>query len=88
MSNEHPDMSGSGCDDRYYNEDELCEHEEIAFIAGARQMREMLARFVEQGGSDIEEKIAISIRANWKPSWGDDPGKPDDVHDQYRNALP
>lgn len=41
------------------------------FIAGAQQMREMLARFVEQGGDPV---IAGSIRANWVPSWGKDPG--------------
>jgi hypothetical protein len=38
-------------------------------------MREMLARFVEQGGDPV---IAQSIRANWHPGWGTDPGKLDD----------
>lgn len=42
-----------------------------AFILGARAMREMLARFVEQGGDAI---TAASIRANWVLSWGPDPG--------------
>jgi hypothetical protein len=42
------------------------------FIAGARAMREMLARFVEQGG---DATTAASIRANWHPAWGKDPGK-------------
>lgn len=42
------------------------------FISGAQVMREMLARFVEQGG---DATTAMSIRANWVPSWGDDPGK-------------
>jgi hypothetical protein len=41
------------------------------FIAGAQQMREMLARFVEQGGDAV---VAGSIRANWVSSWGKDPG--------------
>lgn len=44
---------------------------EEKFIAGARAMREMLARFVEQGG---DATTAASIRANWVPSWGKDPG--------------
>lgn len=42
------------------------------FIAGAQYMREMLAGFVEQGGDAV---TAASIRANWHPGWGDDPGK-------------
>ena len=43
------------------------------FIEGAQQMREMLARFVT-----VESPtIAASIRANWVPSWGADPGKYD-----------
>jgi hypothetical protein len=36
-------------------------------------MREMLARFVEQGGDHV---IANSIRLNWNPQWGKDPGRP------------
>jgi len=40
---------------------------------GARACREMMARFVEQGGDHV---IAASIRANWNPEWGDDPGPP------------
>ena len=50
------------------------ERAEEAFIAGAQAMREMLARFVEQGGDHI---TAASLRANWVPSWGKDPGKLD-----------
>jgi len=45
---------------------------EERFIAGAQAMREMLARFVEQGG---DRTTANSIRLNWHPDWGDDPGK-------------
>lgn len=41
------------------------------FIQGAVSMREMLARFVEQGG---DKATAQSIRLNWNPSWGNDPG--------------
>ena len=45
------------------------------FVRGVQMCREMMARFVEQGGDTI---TAASIRANWNPSWGDDPGKPTD----------
>lgn len=45
---------------------------EELFISGAQIMREMLARFVEQGG---DATTAASIRANWVPDWGKDPGK-------------
>lgn len=50
------------------------ERAEQLFLAGAQAMREMLARFVEQGG---DTSTAASIRANWVPSWGKDPGKYD-----------
>jgi len=48
------------------------ERAEELFIAGAQACREMMARFVEQGGNP---EIAQSIRANWHPGWGDDPGR-------------
>lgn len=54
--------------DGYVTEDRAAE----LFIEGAQACREMLARFVEQGG---DKTTAISIRANWVPSWGPDPGK-------------
>lgn len=53
--------------------EERCEE---AFVAGLQAMREMLARFVEQGGDPV---IAQSIRLNWNPSWGTDPGKPETI---------
>lgn len=85
-SNEHPDMSGSGCDrdPDTFDENQMTD----AFRAGAQQMREMLARFVEQGGSEAEKSIAISIRANWVPGWGKDPGKPDDVYSEIWQGMP
>lgn len=49
------------------------EHVRESFVTGAQAMREMLARFVEQGG---DHSTAASIRANWNPSWGADPGRP------------
>lgn len=52
------------------------ERAEEAFVDGLQAMREMLARFVEQGGNP---EIAQSIRLNWNPSWGKDPGRPDEV---------
>lgn len=40
-------------------------------ITAAQVMREMLARFVE-----VDNPVmAQSIRANWIPTWGADPGK-------------
>lgn len=54
----------------------------IAFTDGAQVMREMLARFVEQGG---DATTAASIRANWNPQWGDDPGTPPD--EDYRRGM-
>lgn len=50
--------------------------ESQAFRRGAQACREMLARFVEQGG---DETTAASIRANWHPGWGDDLGRPDEL---------
>ena len=52
------------------------ERAEEAFVAGLQAMREMLARFVEQGGNT---EIATSIRLNWHPSWGKDPGRPAEI---------
>ncbi len=49
---------------------------EEMFVLGAQAAREMLARFVEQGGNP---EIANSIRLNWHPGWGKDPGKPESV---------
>lgn len=51
------------------------------FRAGAQLCREMMARFVEQGGDPI---TAASIRANWNPSWGADPGKPTQAPEPHR----
>lgn len=57
-----------GDDDGGFTEDRV---QEIA-LTSAQVMREMLARFVEQGGDAV---TAESIRANWIPTWGTDPGK-------------
>jgi hypothetical protein len=52
------------------------ERAEELFTVGLQAMREMLARFVEQGGNP---EIAQSMRLNWNPSWGKDPGRPEEV---------
>lgn len=45
----------------------------VALRAGFLLCREYMARFVEQGG---DTNTASSIRANWIPAFGDDPGPP------------
>lgn len=60
--------------DGYFTEDRVDEMCDEAFVGGAQACREMMARFVEQGG---HHEIAMSIRANWHPGWGEDPGKLD-----------
>lgn len=54
------------------------------FESGLQSMREMLARFVEQGGNP---EIAQSMRLNWNPSWGPDPGKPDEIAKNWDDCL-
>lgn len=46
---------------------------QVCFRAGLLACREYMARFVDQGGNP---EIAQSIRANWWPALGDDPGAP------------
>lgn len=46
---------------------------QVYFRAGLLACREYMARFVEQGGN---KDIAQSIRANWWPNLGSDPGAP------------
>jgi hypothetical protein len=48
-----------------------------AFKRGAQACREMMARFVEA----VDPVTANSIRLNWRPSWGDDPGTPTEISD-------
>lgn len=52
-----------------------CEYH--AFKRGAQACREMMARFVEA----VDPITANSIRLNWKPSWGADPGEPSEIFD-------
>ena len=58
--------------------------------AGFLLCREYMARFVEQGG---DAATAASIRANWLPRWGDDPGPPrrfdfDEIVDSGPDGAP
>ena len=52
------------------------ERAEEYFVGGLVAMREMLAQFIEAQ----DQTMAQSIRANWKPEWGKDPGKPDAIY--------
>lgn len=63
---------GEPDEDRGFTEDRM----DDAFRDGLQAMREMLARFVENGG---DATTAMSIRANWNPDWGPDPGKPESI---------
>ena len=60
--------------------------ERWAFINGAQVCREMMARFIEQDGSSFGRNVAASIRANWRHTWGEDPGAPDE--EKYVTAAP
>lgn len=77
---------GDGGDDPSGVTDERCvEVADAAFVRGAQAMREMLARFVEQGG---DARTAQSIRANWNPNWGPDPEKIADAdYDQIAEGF-
>lgn len=57
------------------------------FTSGLQAMREMLARFVENGGDTPCKELAESIRANWKPEWGTDPGRPEVIANNWDFCL-
>jgi hypothetical protein len=76
--------SGEDFDPDQFSADEIAD----AFRAGAQQMREMLSRFVEQGPASDPKVIAQSMRLNWVPDWGKDPGPADDVRSDLWTALP
>jgi hypothetical protein len=64
--------------------DEIAEQQfdaaiEASFRRGAQACREMMARFVENGPPTDHKVLAGSIRANWHPGWGDDPGRPNEI---------
>lgn len=76
MSYEAWNEDDSCAPDGYISDEESDERVKASFVAGAQACREMMARFVEQGGDAI---TATSIRANWAPSWGPDPGRPESI---------
>lgn len=67
--------------DGYFTEERVEQIGVELFRVGAQMCREMMARFLEQGG-DVAH--AASVRANWNPEWGEDPGRPSD--EQYTQA--
>lgn len=58
----------------------MTDYADSDFQRGAQAAREMLARFIEQGGYPV---LAESLRLNWHPGWGNDPGAPPDVIDTW-----
>jgi len=66
-------MSWEAWGDNEFGDDGRCSEARVeeAFVDGLQACRETMARFVEQGGDDA---TAASIRANWNPAWGLDPG--------------
>ena len=66
-----PEFDSNDDNEGYVTEDRA----EEMFVLGAQACREMMARFVESQ----DPVIANSIRLNWHPGWGKDPGKLDEV---------
>jgi hypothetical protein len=65
-----PDLERAACEAQQGYENPVAQ---VAFRAGFLLCREYMARFVEQGG---DAPTAASIRANWIPTFGPDPGPP------------
>jgi hypothetical protein len=79
------EVFGDGDDDRGFTDEHVADIGAACFRRGAQITREMLARFVEQGG---DTTTACSIRANWNPEWGADPGRPNDAeYDEIRRGF-
>lgn len=88
MSNYPPDFDFDA--DSGVHEDCLThENGSDCFKAGLQAMREMIARFVEHEGDAATpgKTLAISIRANWWPCWGEDPGKPEKIAENWDSCL-
>lgn len=74
-----------GDEDAGFTDERVGEIGMECFRRGVQMCREMMARFVEQGG---DATTAGSIRANWNPEWGADPGKPsDEDYEQDRKGF-
>lgn len=84
MSSNYPPDFDSDADSGIHEDCVSLEDAAKCFTSGLQSMREMLARFVEQGG---DNKTAASIRANWNPSWGPDPGRPREVAKNWDECL-
>lgn len=65
-----PDLERLACEAQQGYDNPIAQ---VAFRAGFLLCREYMARFVEQGG---DASTAASIRADWIPAFGDDPGPP------------
>ncbi len=85
MSDNYPPDFDPDCDSGVHEDCLHIDKGPELFRAGLQAMREMLARFVEQGGGG--EMIAQSLRANWNPSWGEDPGRPERVAQSWDEIL-
>lgn len=83
MSNYPPDFDYD-VDSGVHDECVCLEDADKIFRSGLQAMREMLARFVEQGG---DPAIAESIRLNWNPEWGTDPGRPEKIATNWDECL-
>lgn len=84
MSSNYPPGFDFAVDSGVHEDCVTTEDAEKCFRSGLQAMREMLARFVEQGGDPV---TAGSIRANWNPLWGPDPGRPDEVAKCWDESL-
>jgi hypothetical protein len=76
-ANEHPisghEFTAAGLVNEQLQAAMLNPATQVMFRAGLLACREYMASFVEQGGN---KEIADSIRANWWPFLGPDPGRP------------
>lgn len=63
---------GIGGNEGYVTEERAQE----MFVAGLQAMREMLARHLEKC---YMEEVANTIRRQWAPTWGVDPGQPSEI---------
>lgn len=86
MSNYPADFDGS-VDSGVHEDCVTTEDAAKCFTSGLQAMREMVARFVENGGDTPCQALAESIRANWNPSWGVDPGQPEQIANNWDWCL-
>ncbi len=84
MSSNYPPDFDYDVDSGAHEDCVRVEDAEKCFQSGLQAMREMLARFVEYGG---HPEVAQSMRLNWNPSWGKDPGKPEEIANNWDSCL-